>query len=498
MPCLADAGIKRIINGPMIFSPDLGPLIGPHPGLSNYFCANGVMAGFNQGAGIGRVLAEWIIQGEPEIDIFCWDVARFGDWANKSYTEQRTRYFYENRSEKIFPYQEFEIGRPIHKPAVYDRLHSANAVFGSSFGHEHANWFAASREGAYDSLTYRQPNWWQPVIDEGKRCRNEVGLMEFSAMAKFEVSGAGAEDWLNYVMANRMPKNGRMTLSPMLSPRGRLAGDFSISHIGPERFLVLGADYMQLAFIRHLGQFLPAQGVVFKNLSADYAGLHICGPNARELISRVARHDMDNFSFPFMSAAEMTIGEIDNVQVLRVSFTGETGYEMYLPAAQQTALFDLLQSEGASLGIGLVGTRALMQARLEKSFPAWALELSLDYTAVEADMDRFVNMDKGDFIGRDAVLNYTAPREKYASFVVDAGECAIWGDEAIFLDDEAVGYVTSGGFGPACAKHIALGYVNCDAYRPGGQYSVEILGHKRPAELQTEVLYDPSGSKMRA
>lgn len=498
MPCLAEAGIKRIINGPMIFSPDLGPLLGPHPALRNYFCANGVMAGFNQGAGIGRVLAEWIIQGEPEIDIFCWDVARFGEWADKSYSEKTTRYFYENRSEKVFPYQEFDVGRPIHKPAVYDRLREANAVFGSSFGQEHSNWFAASSSAASDSLTYRQPNWWQPVIDEGRHIRNALGLMEFSTMAKFEVSGAAAEAWLNHVMANRMPSLGRMILSPMLSAKGRLAGDFSISRIGTERFWVLGADYMQLAIMRHLGQFLPTAGVSFKNLSSEYGGLHICGPNARELISRLARQDMDNSSFPFMSAREMALGDIDNVVVLRVSFTGETGYEMYLPMARQLALFDLLKREGANLDLRLVGTRSLMQTRLEKSFPAWALELSLDYTAVEADMDRFVKLDKPDFIGKDAVLNYAPPREKFSTFSVDAGDCAIWGDEAIFLDKEPVGYVTSGGFGPSCARHIALGYVNCDAYQPDGEYSVEILGQLRPASLQTEPLYDPSGSKMRA
>jgi dimethylglycine dehydrogenase len=497
MPCLAEAGIKRIINGPMIFSPDLGPLIGPHPALRNYFCANGVMAGFNQGAGIGRVLAEWIIQGEPEIDVFCWDVARFGDWADKSYTEQTTRYFYENRSEKIFPYQEFDVGRPIHKPAVYERLREANAVFGSSFGHEHANWFASNPAEAYDSLTYRQPNWWQAVIDEGKRCRNELGLMEFSAMAKFEVSGPGAEVWLDRLMANRLPRQGCMALSPMLSASGRLAGDFSISRIAADRFLLLGADYMQLAFMRHLNRFLPADGVKFRNLSAEFGGLHICGPNARELISRLARHDMDNASFPFMSAAEMSIGDIDQVLVLRVSFTGETGYEMYLPMNRQLALFDLLRREGNDLGLGLVGTRCLMQTRLEKSFPAWALELSADYTAAEANMDRFVKPDKGDFIGREAYLNAAPPREKFANFTVDAGDCAIWGDEAIFLDQEPVGYVTSGGFGPACEQHIALGYLNCDAYRQGGDYAVEILGQKRPAKLCNVALYDPGGSKMR-
>ena len=497
MPCLAEAGIKRIINGPMIFSPDLGPLIGPHPAVRNYFCANGVMAGFNQGAGIGRVLAEWIIQGEPEVDVFCWDVARFGNWADKAYAEKTTRYFYENRSEKVFPYQEYEVARPIHKPAVYDRLKQANAVFGSSFGLEHANWYAGKGIEPKDNLTYRQPNWWKPVIDEGKRIRNELGLMEFSAMAKFEVSGPGAQDWLNFVMANNMPATGRVALSPMLSAHGRLAGDFSISRLDADRFLLLGADAMQLALMRHFSQSLPGKGVLLKNLSAEYGGLHICGPNAQALISRLADHDMSSASFPFMSVAEMKLGNIEKVKVLRVSFTGETGYEMYLPMHQQLALFDLLISEGADLGLALVGTRSLMQTRLEKSFPAWGLELSLDYTAVEADMDRFVKLDNTDFIGRDAVLAYAPPREKTITLTVDAGDCAIWGDEAIFLDGEAVGYVTSGGFGPVSEKHIALGYVDYDAWQPGGKYQVEILGQHKAAELQTEVLYDPSGSKMR-
>jgi dimethylglycine dehydrogenase len=194
----------------------------------------------------------------------------------------------------------------------------------------------------------------------------------------------------------------------------------------------------------------------------------------------------------------MAVGDIDNVLVLRVSFTGETGYEMYLPMERQLALFDLLRREGADLGLGLVGTRCLMQTRLEKSFPAWARELSADYTAVEADMARFVKPDKGDFIGRAAFVHAAPARERFATFTVDAGACAVWGDEAIFLDNEPVGYVTSGGFGAACGQHIALGYVNCDAYRPGGQYAVEVLGQLRAAELQGEPLYDPAGSRMRA
>ena len=498
MPCLERAGIKRIINGPMIFSPDLGPLIGPHPNLKNYFCANGVMAGFNQGAGIGRALSEWIIQGEPEFDIFCWDVARFGSWATKDYTAKTTRYFYENRSEKIFPYQEFDVGRPIHKPVVYDRLKDAGGVFGASFGHEHPNWFAPKGIDTKDSLTYRQPNWWQCVIDEGKRVRNEVGLMEFSAMAKFEVSGVGAENWLNYIMANKMPRLGRITLSPMLSFQGRLSGDFSIAKIAHERFFVLSADYMQLSLMRHFRNYLPDQGVVIKNLSAEYGGLHICGPNAQQLITRIAECDMDTKNFPFMSANEINLGGIDDALTLRISFTGETGYEMYLPMEQQLPLFDLLIKEGKDFGLGLVGTRCLMTTRLEKSFPAWTLELSPDYSIVEAEVDRFVNMDKGNFIGRDAILNVKPPLEKYITLSVDAGECAIWGDEAIFLDGKSVGYVTSGGFGPITNQHIALGYVGLESYHQDGEYSVEILGKLRQATVQVEPMYDPSGLSMRA
>ena len=498
MPCLGEAGVKRVINGPMIFSPDLGPLIGPHPALQNYFCANGVMAGFNQGAGIGRVISEWIIQGEPECDIFCWDVARFGSWATRSHTLKTTRYFYENRSQKTFPYQEFSAGRPLRKPAVYQRLKEAGGVFGSSFGLEHPNWFAKTGKKTRDSLTYRQPNWWKPVVEEGKRVRNELGLMEFSAMAKFEVAGPGAEDWLTYVMANRLPKLGKMTLSPMLSPRGRLAGDFSIARIEPQRFMVLGADYMQLSFMRHFRGYLPGPGVSIKNRSSEYGGLHICGPNAPALLSRLADRDMDTAAFPFMSAGEASIGEVGKVLLLRVSFTGEAGYEMYMPMAGQLPLFDLLRKEGRNLGLGLAGTRCLMHTRLEKSFPAWGLELSPDYTAAEAEVERFVKPDKGAFVGREAVLKRKAPREKRITLTVDAGKCAVWGDEAIFLDGEAAGYVTSGGYGPATEKHIALGYVRPDAHGSGGNYSVEILGELRPASLQTEPLYDPSGARMRA
>ncbi len=498
LPCLAEAGIKRVINGPMIFSPDLGPLLGPHPELQNYFCANGVMTGFNQGAGVGKAVAEWIIQGAPEFDLFCWDVARFGPWASKSYTRERTRYFYENRAERVYPYQEFEVSRPLHKSPIYGCLKAAGAVFGVSFGSEHPNWFAPGTVKACDSLTFRQPNWWQPVIDEGKRVRNEMGLMDYSTMAKFEVSGHHAEAWLNQLLANRMPQLGRVVLTPMLSTHGRLIGDFSVAKISENRFWLLGSDTMQLSFMRHFRQFLPREGVSLKNVSAEYAGLHICGPQAQSLLTRLAAADLDTLHFPFMRAAKISIGDIPDVITLRISFTGETGYELYLPVEHQEKLFDLLMKEGQDLGIGLVGTRCLMQTRLEKSFPAWGLELSPDYTVAEAEVDRFVQLEKGDFVGRSAVLNSLQPKEKRVTLIVDAGECAIWGDEAIFLDDEVVGAVTSGGFGPHSEFHIAMGYIDVDAYASAGQFSVEILGELCAAELCNQPVYDPAGIRMRA
>lgn len=497
MPCLAEAGVKRVINGPMIFSPDLSPLIGPHPALCNYFCANGVMAGFNQGAGIGRVISEWIIGGEPEIDIFNWDVARFGDWADKKYTEEMTRYFYEHRSEKIFPYQSFDAARPQRKNPIYDRQAEAGAVFGTGFGGEHATWFAPVGTKACDSLTYRQPNWWQPVADEGKRVRDAVGLFDFSDMAKFEVTGAGAEDWLNRVMTNRMPKPGRMCLSAMLSDKGRMLGDFTISNLG-NRFLVIGSYAMQLAFMRHFTKYLPTDGVSLRNVSDALAGLHIAGPNAQALISKLADHKMDSTHFRFLDVADMSVAGVTGVTTIRVSYTGETGYEMYMPRDRQLALYDALRREGESFDLALAGLRSLMMLRLEKSFPAWGTELSPDYLAHECGMMHHVKTDKGDFVGRDAVMAYGAPQERPATFTVEAGDSAIWGDEAVFLDGEPVGYVSSGGWGPEVGKHIALGYVPPDVYREGGDYAVEILGQLRPAQLCPAPLYDPDGARMRS
>lgn len=500
MPCLGEAGIKRIINGPMIFSPDLVPLIGPHPDLNNYYCANGVMKGFNEGAGIGKVLAEWIIDGEPSFDISMWDVARFGDWMTSDFMKARTAYFYEHRSHRIYPYEEVEAGRPLLTTPVHDRLVEANGVFGQAYGVEHPNWFAPEGVDAEDSLTFRRPNWFEHVNNECRIIRNAVGLMEFSAMSKIEVSGPGAEDWLNYILTNRVPTAaGATVLSQMLSEKGTVIGDFSVSRVSDERFLLFSADFMQLAYLRHFRNYLPDTGVNIHNLSGEWSGLHLAGPRAKALLGQLAEGDMATDAFPFMNNRIMTVAGVPDVLIVRISYTGELGYELYCPRQHQLQLFDRIVEAGKAFDLGLVGTRSLMATRLEKNFPAWELELSPDYTIFESGVQMFSRFDKGNFIGREAVLAQkdTPLRETRVSFTIDADGADTWGDEAVFRDGEWVGYITSGGYGAHVDQSIALGYILPDALENGGAYTIEILGDMRPAVLHTNPLYDPKGIRMR-
>ena len=500
MPCLAEAGVKRVINGPMIFSPDLAPLIGPHPDLNNYFCANGVMKGFNEGAGIGKVLSEWIIEGEPPFDISMWDVARFGDWVTSNYTRARTAYYYEHRSHRVYPYEEVDAGRPLGVTPVHDRLVAANGVFGQAYGVEHPNWFAPEGMEAKDNKTYRRPNWFDPVNTECRIIRNSVGLMEFSAMSKLEISGSGAEAWLNTMLGNRVPSApGGTVLSHMFSEKGSMIGDFSVSCVAADRYMLFSADFMQLYYLRHFKNYLPGDNVHIRNLSHDFAGLHIAGPAAQALLGSIADGDVSTVTFPFMNNRIMDVGGVPDVMVVRISYTGEAGYELYCPREHQPALFDALVNAGKPVDLGLVGTRSLMATRLEKNFPAWELELSPDYTIYEAGVQMFTKFDKGDFVGRDAVLaQKDAPlREVRTAFTIDVDNADTWGDEAIFRDGEWVGYVTSGGYGAHVGESIALGYVLPHAVEEGAGFAIEILGDMRLAILHTRPLYDPTGSRMR-
>lgn len=501
IPSLERAGIKRVINGPMIFSPDLGPLLGPYPGLPTYICAAGVMSGFNQGGGIGKVLAEWIVEGEPSIDVSFWDVARFGDWAGPGFTRARTKYFYEHRTDLYYPYQEYEAGRPIRTFPAYDRQAEVGAVFGFSFGNEYPLWYAKDGEERRDRYGYGRGNWFEAVGRESRATRSAIGLFEVSTFGKYEVTGRGAAAWLDGLLANRIPAVGRTVLSPMLSPKGRLIGDFTVTRLAETRFWLLGAGAMQLIHMRWFESRLPKDGSVgIENQSLRYAGLQIAGPNARALLQRVAEADVGANAFPFLSGRTLEIARCPEAVAVRLSFTGELGYELYVPAEYQRVLFDELMRAGRDLGLTLAGSRALLSLRLEKSFPTWTAELGPDYTPLEPGLMRFVRLDKGPFIGRDALgaTSKEGPRERLGTFVVDADGVDCFGGEAIYRDGGLAGYVTSGGYGHTVGESLALGYVRASAYEPGARYEIEILGRRRGAILSARPRYDPDGSRMRS
>lgn len=500
-PCLETTGIKRVINGPMIFSPDLSPLIGPYPGLENYFCACGVMTGFNQGGGVGRMIAEWIIEGEPSLDIFCWDVARFGDWAGTRYTRERTRYFYEHRTEQTYPYQEYGAGRPVSMTPVHDALEAEGAVFGSSFGLEYPLWFAPAGTAREDRYGYGRGNWFDAVGEECRSLRAAVGLLEISSFAKYQVSGEGAQAWLDGLMANAMPETvGKTALTPMLSERGRLIGDFTVTRLGQDDFWVLGSGAMQRYHMRWFEQHLQGQGVTVANQSQRYAGLQIAGPQARSLLSRLTGRDVGGDAMPFLTGCRMEVGRVPDVVAVRVSYTGELGYELYCPVEYQKGLYDLLREEGRELGLTLVGSRAMMSLRLEKSFAGWGLELGSDYTPYEAGLGRFVKLEKPAFIGKEAAAAcaVAGPRERIATFVVDADSVDAFGGEAVCRDGQLVGYITSGGYGNCIGESLAMGYVVPDAYEDGADFEIDVLGDLRPATLSAKPRFDPDGGRMRS
>jgi dimethylglycine dehydrogenase len=499
-PSLAEAGIKRVINGPFTFAPDGNPLVGPVPGLRNYYAACGVMAGFSQGGGVGLALADWIIEGDPGMDVFAMDVARFGAFATRGYTRAKVVENYRRRFSIIFPNEELPAARPLRTTPVYDRLAAAGAVFGAAFGLEHALWFAPEGTPAVEEPTYHRSNAHGPVGEECRAVRGGVGLLEISNFAKYQVRGPGAGAWLGRILANGMPEDtGRLVLSPMLNARGRLIGDFTVSRRDEDRYLLFGSGPAEAYHMRWFMVHLPDQGVAVCSLSAALTGLAIAGPQARRLLERLTDEDVSAAAFPFLRLGELDVGPLRPL-VGRISFSGELGYELWVPADSLLALYDLLIGAGADLGLRHFGGRALNSLRLEKSFGAWGREYTPDYTPMEAGLGRFVDVDGGDFIGRDALIGAhdEAPGRRLVTFAVDDAGVDAHADEPVFHQDQVVGWVTSGGYGHSAEISLALAYVPAELAQAEDGFTIEILGQRRPARLARQPLVDPSGGRMRA
>jgi dimethylglycine dehydrogenase len=497
-PCLETAGIKKVINGPFTFAPDGNPLVGPVPGLANYWSACAVMAGFSQGGGVGLTLAEWMVGGEPSRDVFAMDVARFGDYCTKPYTLAKVRENYQRRFAITYPNEELPAGRPHHTTPAWDIWDGQRAVFGSAYGMEHANYFAPEGEERFETPSFRRSNAFKTVGEECRAVRTAVGINEIHNFGKYDASGPGAEAWLDHVMAGRLPREGRISLTPMLSESGRLIGDFTVMRLGPDRFQLTASYAAQGYHMRWFERHLPDDRVDLHNVSRERIGFQIAGPNARQLLGRVTEADVSNEALPFLSVRHIVAGGIDAI-VARVSYTGDLGYEIYVPAERQAALYEALAGAGADLGLRPFGMRAMMSLRLEKSFGSWMREYKPDYTPMETGMDRFVDYGKPGFIGRAAALaeKENPPKRRLSSFVVDAADADVVAWEPIWKDGAVVGHVTSGGYAHYVEKSVALGFLPVEMIADAAEFEIEILGEMRRATLFTEPLFDPKSARMR-
>ena len=496
VPAVGEAGIKRVINGPMIWSPDSSALLGPVPELRGYFCCCGIIPGFSQSGGLGRLSAEWMVEGEPSLDLFGWDMARFGHWADRAFTRARVADQYAHRFKIHFPAEEREAGRPVRTRPVWDRQKSLGAVFGLNYGWEHPLYFDADTP---DSAGFTRQPWWDSVGREARMLRQRAGIIDISNFAKYRVSGPGAKDWLDALFANRIPTRiGRSCLTPLIGKRGGIAGDFTVTRLGEAEFWVIGSG-MAERFHQRFFRALPLpDGTVFESLTEAMCGFNVAGPLARDLLRRLTDADLSNAAFPFFRSAGITVAGIECLAI-RVSFTGDLGWELHCRTDDQSSLYEALLDAGKNLGAGPVGSRALMSLRVEKGYGSWGRDYSPEYWPQESGLDGLIDRDK-DFLNRDAWLAIAdrAPRDVMTMLEIDATVADATGGEPVFLvDGTPVGQVSSGAYGYTVGKSLAIAYLKAGMVRAGDSVTVALLGLPHTARVLQAAPFDPEGHRLR-
>ena len=497
-PALERAGVKRVIHGPFTFAPDGNPLLGPVPGLRNYWSACAVMAGFSQGGGMGLSLAQWMIHGEVERDPRGFDVSRFGNWTTPGYTVPKVIENYQTRFSVSFPNEEKPAARPFRTTPMYDAFTGMRAVWGQQYGLEVVNYFALPDEPLFETPTFKRSNAWEATKAEVMAVRNGVGINEVQNFGKYRVTGPNARKWLDRIMAGLIPKPGRLSLTPMLANSGKIIGDFTVSCLSETEFQLTASYGAQGWHGRWFEQHAEA-GVLIENISDQRSGFQIAGPQARALLERVTRSDVSAQAFKFMDVRRMTVGMADCI-VQRVSYTADLGYEIYCDQMSVRHLWETLSAAGADLGLRAFGMRAMMSLRLDKWFGSWGREFSPDYTPCETGLDRFVRWNKdADWIGKAAAMAEKAagPKRKLVSFVVEASDADVVAWEPIWLDGAVVGFCTSGGFSHHTGLSVAQGFLPADRVQDGLPVEIEILGVKHPAKVHLAPLFDADGARMR-
>ncbi|MEM6309736.1 MAG: FAD-dependent oxidoreductase [Pseudomonadota bacterium] len=494
-PDLEKSGVKNVIHGPFTFAPDGNPLVGPVPGMRNYWSACAVMAGFSQGGGVGLTLAQWMVDGEPDRDVMAMDVARFGDWITPGYTLPKVIENYQKRFSVAYPNEELPAARPHRTTPMYDIFSDMGAVWGHQYGLEVVNYFAQDDEPTYETPSFRRSDAFEATGREVRAVREAVGINEVHNFGKYTIIGPNARNWLDRIMAGRIPKPGRVSLTPMLSENGKIIGDFTISCIA-EGLFAATASYGSQAFHMRWFQQQAEDGVDVRNVSDERNGFQIAGPKATELLKSVTRDAVD---LKFMDCRVMTIGQV-NCLVQRLSYTGDLGYEIYCYPGDQRSLWWTLWNAGQHFGIVPFGMRAMMSLRLDRFFGSWMAEFSPDYTCAETGLDRFISFKKNTaFIGRAKAEEERAnpPARRLCAFEVDADDADVNGYEPIWHDGAVVGFCTSGGYSHYAGKSIAQGFLPTGLIADSPSVEIEILGQMRQAQTLTDVLFDADGSRLR-
>ncbi len=494
-PCLQEVGVKTWVNGAFTFSPDGNPLVGPVPGKRGYWSACAVMAGFLQGGGVGKTLAEWMIHGEPEADAWPMDVARYGDYAqNKGYIRETTGQFYSRRFVMTYPNEQLPAGRPLKMAPAHDAMAAAGCKWGVSWDLEVPLYFAP--QGFEEMPTLKRSNAHDIVAAECRAIRENVALLDITGFSRFEVSGPNATGWLDHLMAGKLPPPGRARLAPMLGETGRLKGDLTLLNWGDGRYWIMGSYYLRAWHMRWFADHMM-DGVTVRDLGDEVAGFAVIGPRSRDVIAGVAEQDIA--ALPFMGCGPFDVGLI-RAHVARMSVTGEMGYEISCRMGDHIALRRLLLQAGAGDGIREVGFNALLSTRLEKSFGIWSAEFTQGYTPAMTGLDRWIDWDK-EFVGKSAALaekNGPGPAQRLVTLEIDAADADASGYEPVWSGGEKVGFVTSGGYGHWTGKSLAMALVERAHAGIGTDLSVHVVGVERAARIIAPSPYDPEGRAMRA
>lgn len=502
IPVLNDAGIRRVVNGAISFSPDGRPMIGPMPGVPNFYVAAGFLGGITQAGGVGLALSQWMLEGETEWDLSFMDVARFGDWTTRDFAQARTREIFPQRYEIIYPQLERQTGRDIRKSPLHDALVARRAVMGQVNGWERPLWFAPDGISPKDEPSFSRPNWFAPVGDECRAVANHVALIDMSAYSKFEVSGPEAEAFLNHVVSATVPKTSeRISVGLILSEAGGIVGDVTVCRLANDGaepvFRLTGATAAERIYHRWFERHITTFDATLRCVTEEFGILGVVGPRSRDLLRAVGVDDVVTDAFSFLGARHITIGDVE-ILAQRVSFVGELGWELHCRAEAVPAVFAALMEGDTSLRPVLVGARAVGNLRLEKGYRSWGAELTSEYTPSVAGLEKLCSPTKS-YIGRDKVEaeRQAPPDRQLVTLAVSALDADCWGSEPVLRDGAIVGTVTSGGYGWRVDQSLCIADVPRALATVGTTLTVTILEVDRPAVVVADSVFDPKNARLK-